>query len=290
MLLTEKMQEENVSPSEKTIIDYMFEEKENIKNKTVKQIAKLTYTHPSTLIRLGKKLGYSGWIDFRDAFLEEIDYLNSYFNNIDANLPYEERDSVMTIANKMALLNQLSISETLSLINQDDLQKAITLLNNATNIKIFGLNNNLLLCHDFKAKMNRIGRKVDLATIEPEYEVASCNSETVAIAISYSGYNKRVINLLPMLKERNIPIIALTSVGENALSKSADCTLRITTRERLYSKIASFSVNDSICFLLDILYACIFAEDYQRNINYIIDISKSFDPRIGSNKVMKEKN
>jgi DNA-binding MurR/RpiR family transcriptional regulator len=290
MLLTEKMKEDIFSPSETAIIDYMFKQRENIKNKTVKQISNETYTHPSTLIRVGKKLGYHGWIDLRDTFLKEIDYLNSHFNNIDANLPFTEQDNIVTIANKMALLNQMTISDTLSLINNDELQKATNLLKKATLIKIFSINNNLILCHDFKTKMNRIGRKVDIVMVDPEYEAESCNSETCAIVISYSGENEGIIRLLPFLKRRKTPIIVLTSIGDNTLSKSADCIFRITTRERLYSKIGSFSLNDSICFLLDVLYACVFSEDYQKNLDYTIRVSKYFDPRKSSNKVMEEDN
>ena len=290
MLLTEKMKDEMeiFSPSEKIIIAYMFEQRENIKNQTTKQISEETYTHPSTLVRIGKKLGYNGWIDLRDTFLKEIDYLNSHFKDVDANLPFNKQDSVMTIANKMAQLNQMTISDTLSLIDHEQLQKATDMLKNATTIKIFAMNNNLILCHDFKAKMNRIRKNVDIAMVDPEYEVASCDAGTCAIVISYTGETVDVTKLLPMLKMRKIPIVALTSIGDNTLTKSADYIFRLTTRERLFSKIGSFSLNNSICFLLDVLYACIFSEDYQKNLNYTIEVSKSFDPRKSSNKVMIE--
>lgn len=290
MLLTERMKEKSFSTSEEAIIQYMFEKRENIKNKTVKQLATETYTHPSTLIRIGKKLGYNGWVGLRDAFLKEIEYLNSHFNDIDANLPFNEHDNMLSIANKIAYLNQTTIADTLSLINIIELQKATDLLKNATSIKIFSENNNLIICYDFKAKMTRIGKKVDIIMVDPEYEVASSNSETPAIVISYSGENKRITSLLPILKKRNIPIIALTSIGDNTLSKSADCILKLTTRERLYSKIGSFSLNDSICFLLDVLYACVFSENYKKNLEYIANVSKSFDSRRTSNEVMKENN
>ncbi|WP_277679863.1 MurR/RpiR family transcriptional regulator [Gracilibacillus dipsosauri] len=288
MLLTEKMKEEAFSPSEEIIIDYMFKERENIKNKTVKQISKEIFTHPSTFIRIGKKLGFNGWIDLREAFLEEIDYLNSYFHNIDANYPFDEEDHLMTIANKMAHLNQMTITDTLSLISNEELHQATTLLQNASTIKIFAIQNNLILCHDFKAKMNRIRRKVELATVDPEYEAASCTSRTCAIVISYTGETRDTINLLPILKKRNTSILAITSIGDNTLAKYADCLLRVTTRERLYSKIGSFTLNNSISFLLDVLYACLFSKDYQKNLDYTIGVSKIFDSRKSSNKVMEE--
>ncbi|WP_306008816.1 MurR/RpiR family transcriptional regulator [Bacillus sp. MMSF_3353] len=288
MLLTEKMKEDIFSSSERAIIVYLFEQRENIKDKTTKHISKETYTHPSTLIRIAKKLGYSGWVEFKNSFLDEIEYLNSHFSSIDANYPFEGRDSIMTVTNKMALLNQTTISDTLSLLNYDDLQRATNMLDKAAHIKVFSMYHNLLICHDFKSKMNRIEKHVSLCTVDPHFEAANSNTETCAIVISYSGESKDIVGLLPFLKRKRVPVIALTSIGENTLTKYADCILRITTRERLYSKIGSFSSNDSICFLLDVLYACVFSKDYKNNLEYKIHISRYFDHRKSSNKVMQE--
>lgn len=54
MLLTERMKEDIFSQAEQSIIQYLFEEKEKIKSKTLNQISKETYTHPSTGIRIAK--------------------------------------------------------------------------------------------------------------------------------------------------------------------------------------------------------------------------------------------
>ncbi|WP_377863482.1 MurR/RpiR family transcriptional regulator [Bacillus sp. R86525] len=288
MLLIEKMKEDIFSSSESEIIVYLFKQRENIKDKTTKQISKETYTHPSTLIRIAKKLGYSGWVELKNSFLSEIEYLNSHFSSIDANYPFDDRDSIMTVANKMALLNQTTISDTLSLLNHDDLQRATNMLDQAAHIKVFSMYHNLLICHDFKSKMNRIGKHVSLCTVDPHFEAVNSNTETCAIVISYSGESEDIVGLLPFLKRKKVPVIALTSIGENTLTKYADCILRITTREKLYSKIGSFSSNESICFLLDLLYACVFSEDYKNNLEYKIRISKYFDHRKSSNKVMQE--
>ena len=57
----------------------------------------------------------------------------------------------------------------------------------------------------------------------------------------------------------------MTSIGENSLSKQADLVLRLSTRERLYSKIATFANDMSITYLLDLLYSGIFAQNYLAN-------------------------
>ncbi|WP_182200241.1 MurR/RpiR family transcriptional regulator [Paraliobacillus salinarum] len=288
MLLTEKMKQDLFSQAEAEIIKYMFEQRENIEDQTAKQIAESTYTHPSTLIRIAKKLGYSGWIEMKNIFLEEIDYLNSHFQDIDANYPFDANDNVMTVASKMATLNQITISDTLSLIDHNELQQVSALLNRSSQIKIFSQYNNLLLCYDFKSKMIKIGKQINLCVGDAYDEAMNCDADTCAIVISYTGETNDVTGVLPVLRKQNTPIIALTSIGENTLSRHADYVFRITTREKLYSKIGSFTSSNSITYLLDVLYASVFSVDYEKNLANKIRVSEHSDHRKSSNEVMEE--
>ena len=75
MLLSEKMKEqERFSISERTVISYIFKNWDEIQDQTAKQIAEEAYTHPSILTRIAKKLGYSGWVDLKEAFVKEMYY------------------------------------------------------------------------------------------------------------------------------------------------------------------------------------------------------------------------
>ena len=94
MLLKEQMKAYPFSHNERVIIDYILDKQINIKDYSVKMIADATFTSPSTLIRISKKLGFQGWVEFKDAYLEEANYLNSHFCNIDSNLPFSNQDSI----------------------------------------------------------------------------------------------------------------------------------------------------------------------------------------------------
>ncbi|MEG2644633.1 MAG: MurR/RpiR family transcriptional regulator, partial [Enterococcus sp.] len=160
MLLTEKMRQTRFSNAENTLVDYILKQDLAIKDLTVKEIAEANFVHPSTLIRVAKKLGYNGWLELRDEFLSEQTYLQTYFDDVDANLPFQTNDGLMTIANKIASLERTTINDTLSLLNHDDLQKAKQLLLKSKKIKIFGSNANLLISQDFALKMRRIQKDV----------------------------------------------------------------------------------------------------------------------------------
>lgn len=288
MLLTEKLKQDLFSPSERSVIDYLFEQREHLSTKTMKQIAEATYTHPSILSRIAEKLEFSGWLELKTVFLEEIDYLNRHFSDVDANYPFAPEDGLMAVANKMAALKRMTIEDTLSLLDHEAFEQAVTMLHEARHIKIFSIVHNLLLCHDFKAKMNRIGKHVSLCEVDPEFEAVNSDETTCALLISYTGESDTTLRLIPYLKQRHVPVLALTSVGENAISNEADCTLRLTTRERLYSKIGSFTSNDSTHCLLDLLYAGVFSKDYEANLAYKINMSKRLDHRKSSSEIMQE--
>ena len=60
MLLREKFQKtENLSDSQKAVLQYMCDYPQEIASMTVKELAHATYTSPATLIRVSKKLGYN---------------------------------------------------------------------------------------------------------------------------------------------------------------------------------------------------------------------------------------
>ena len=86
-----------------------------------------------------------------------------------------------------------------------------------------------------------------------------------------------------------MPILAITSLGTNSLSKIADVVLHISTREKMYSKIGGFSSLTSISLVLDILYSCKFSLHYGINMQYKTDIAKRVEVnRRVDNEITKE--
>ncbi|MEL5940166.1 MurR/RpiR family transcriptional regulator, partial [Tetragenococcus halophilus] len=232
------------------------------------------------------------WNDFKDAFLKEQDYLHNHFVQTDANLPFAENDSISTIAQKIASLEQETISDTLSLLEHHQLQKATELLYQSKQIKIFTSNANLLISQDFALKMRRIKKQTSAAEIigEQVYEAYSTDENTCILMISYTGENNMLKRILSILKQQGTTIIALTGIGDNTLAKHADCHLRLSTREKLYSKISSYTTSTSISYLLDILYSTVFAKNYQKNMAHLISIGKEYDNRTSTSPVMHENN
>ena len=264
MLIQERLERCELSVSERAAADFILKEKLNIRDMTTREIAQASFSSPSTLVRIAHKMNFRGWNELKEALLKEEEYLQTHFSDIDANLPFKKSDSIMSVAAKIAVLKKESIDDTLSLITHDDLRKAVSLLNQASSINIFAVSNNALICQEFQHNMSRIGKRVEVCSLQGEFAYTAWLAEpsSCALIISYSGETPILIKAAKILKEHQIPTVLITNIGENSLLPMADCVLHICTREKLYSKIASFSTDASIEYLLDVLYSCIFRLDY----------------------------
>ena len=264
MLIQERLERCELSVSERAAADFILKEKLNIRDMTTREIAQASFSSPSTLVRIAHKMNFRGWNELKEALLKEEEYLQTHFSDIDANLPFKKSDSIMSVAAKIAVLKKESIDDTLSLITHDDLRKAVSLLNQASSINIFAVSNNALICQEFQHNMSRIGKRVEVCSLQGEFAYTAWLAEpsSCALIISYSGETPILVKAAKILKEHQIPTVLITNIGENSLLPMADCVLHICTREKLYSKIASFSTDASIEYLLDVLYSCIFRLDY----------------------------
>lgn len=292
MIISNKLESlDTLSKSEEILAKYILSEKENIEKLSTIDLANATYTSPSTVVRLSKKLGFSGWNELKEKYLEELHYLNRHFTEMDPNYPFEAQDSFLTIASKIGHLATETIQDTISLLKNEDLKKAVNLLDRARIINVFGISNSLLMAYDFRNKMLRINRRVEMMDLPADQIYVASNSSPTdtAILISYSGESSEVLKIADILRSNKTPIIAITSIGENSLKGYADCTLSISTREKLFSKIASYSTNNSIHLVLDILYSCLFKLNYNENLEYKTNISKKIDDRTSHSTLLRER-
>ena len=291
MLIRERLENFDFSNSEQKIVTYILEKKAAIQEMTTKEIAEATYTSPSTLVRIAHKMNFSGWSDLKEAFLKEEEYLQKHFSEINANLPFQRNDTIMSIASKIAALEKESIDDTLSLITHDDLQQAIQIIRKSSYTSLFAVSNNLLITQEFQHNMSRIKKRVDICALQGEtiFKAHLADPSSCAIIVSYSGETEILNQTIRTLKRNKIPVIAITNIGDNTAARLADCVLRISTREKLYSKIATFSTDSAIVYLLNVLYSCIFALDYDANLQLRISTSKMIEAaRFSTVDIIKE--
>ena len=250
MLIVNQIENTHFSKTEKEIVDYIIDQGMNIEKMSANEIARNTFTSAPLLVRIAKKLGYSGFNEFKSAYLKELSYMLEE-TDVDASIPFLLSDDLMTITKNLALLEKETIQDTQQLNHHDDLQEAVRLLQKAQVIDIYGVLDHVLLAKHFKTLMMYIGKDVQVIDQVTGQKRSACLADEshCAIIISYSGQ----------------------------------------TREMLHIKIGDFASTTSLKYLFDILYAGVFSYDYKKNLETKIVVASYVDDRQSEDEYINEK-
>lgn len=280
MLITETLKEKlYFSVIECNLADYILMQRDHIETQSTHYIANQLFTVPSTITRFCQKMGFKGFGDFKKAYLQELSYLSSHFHSINPNYPFEDQDECFVAANKIAHLYHEIIDDTLALIKKEDLQASVDLLKKANRIYVCSAGVQADLANTFKDKVLKIGKDVVVEAKLDEcfYRATFCDSSDVFIMISYSGETETILRVAMKLKERHIPFVAITTVGDNKLDNLATYRLYVSTREKLIRNLGNFCMNLSSLFLLDTLYVNMFNDNFQNNFQNKVESSMGFE-------------
>lgn len=240
----------NFSPTEKLIADYILENIGKIGNKSITDLANELNIADSTIFQFTKKLGFSGYKDFKIAVLiQESD--NSSITSIAENI--KDGDSELTIAQKVFEANIATIDDTRNLLVEEDLKKVGEILTNTERLFLFGLGGSEVIASDGYHKFLRSSINVFHST---DYhiqlmEAAQLTKDDCAIIISHSGRTKESLEIAKLAKETDAKIIVITSHTNSALTEYGDLVFISVPFETEYrsealaSRIAQLSILDS---------------------------------------------
>lgn len=264
----------------KNIGEFILNQEIDLTQYSMKDVAQMTYTSKTTLVRFAKTLGFSGWNDFMKAYVKETLYRDKYKFSIDVNQPFQKDDSIDDLLSNISQLEIETIEKTKDLIDPSMLKQANQYLLNARRIVLFGANNNIHLAHLFKNKMLSIEKNVVVAQDgDATFWATLLNKDDCAIVISYSGNNeyRDPERFIKRLKERDVRLIGITSEGDNYIHKHIDCLFTMASQEKLYSKIASFSTEQSVLYILNVIFSYYFMSDYDQHYLKRTTQSKAYE-------------
>lgn len=282
MFLFQKVEETTMkyTDARHAVGEFIIREQGNLHKYTIGDIAERTYTSKATVTRFAKAMGYDGWREFMKDYIEEVRHENAHKSEIDWNFPFTEDDSDESIIENLRKLQIESINETADLINKDVLNQAVSYLRAAKRIVIFGASPNIYFGELMRRNLLSIGKVASIAIPgESGITAASMTEEDCAILVSYSGNNpaKDPMDKISVLRRNRVNMIGITSGGDNYMRRHISCVFSMASRERLYTKIGNFSSEQSLQYIMNVLFSCLFARDYRKNKNYKIYNSRALE-------------
>ncbi len=272
MFLIQKVEELVVTYDDgrKNIGEFILKNMDTIHTYSIQEIATHTYTSKASIVRFAKTLGYEGWKDLKKDLIRE-GQVEKEMADVDFNYPFQKGDTTSDIATKIASLQIKTIEDTRDHLDLDQVVRCTNLIVRARRVRIFGISPNTGVAELFRRKMLSIGKVVEISNSrEMGMQAMRLDQHDVAIIVSYSGNNASVepLNIVPYLRENNVPLIGITSGGDNLLRQSTDTILTMCSRERLYTKVANFSTEESLNYVFNVLFASVFERQYEKNDAY----------------------
>lgn len=241
---------DSLSPKEKQIAQFIVDYPDEVVEMSIEELAKVCRASVSSVVRLCKNLGYSG-------FKELCRMLSGDLAAASSAISYQDirpGDSPASVFRNICLSNMKAIENTLMMMDEVAVEAAVRLLCEARRIDFYGMGTSALVALDAHNKFLRTGK---LVMANADFHVQLLSATTlkkgdVAVLISYSGETYDILTLAEQVKHTGCSVITITSYGKNSLSEYADVRLHSLSTETyirsgaMSSRIAQMTVIDAL--------------------------------------------
>ena len=263
MRLLKAMHElERFSSTEQSIIRYILQHPSEIADLTTRELAEKTYTSPAAVSRLSQKLGLKGYNEFKIKFISEINRVAADGKGI-VRRPVTEKDKPDDIVRKIAAIEIEAIEETKNEMDLDQLARVAQLLQEASSIDFYAYDQNFSLAEMATYNFLQIQRPTTCYNaMNSQFSLALNSDKThIAIIISRTGENRRLIRTAKILRKRSVPTIVLSCSPETTLARCCQEFLYVANTEE-YLDFGGMIFSIGVRYYIDVLFSMLLARDY----------------------------
>ncbi len=266
--------------AEKVFAQALLENPETLQNMTLAEAARETESSDASVIRFCKRLGFHGFSDLKKEVIRASEIKESEYKQPENEVT--SSDNIKEVMKKVFQSNMQTLQNTMVVANEQDYERAVDALVKAKSIHFFGVGDAFAACQFAFMKFARLGV---LCTVESDVMMQftranNLKPEDVALAVSYEGRSRNVVQAMAIAKKRGATTICITKMSKSPLLKYIDIPLYISIsdlsvgREKVTRRVADQ-------FILDVLYMEYIAKS-KRNYAKSLKINQV---AIDSNKV-----
>lgn len=223
--------EMQLNDTEDDIVDYIQNHKKDIKQLSIQKMANELFIAPNSVMRLSKKLGYSGFAELKFSIQNET------------------RPQNKTMSRQLMELLPRNIVKTLDIIDETQVERAASIMRKARCCIFAGVGDSTYFCELLGKNLRCIDYQVQYyqQIHDMIYAVEHGNSEDALIIISARGVNDRLVKLAQRGKEIGMEVISITHMCENPLAKEATHNLYFWGEDRT---VQGYNVTDRTGLML----------------------------------------
>jgi DNA-binding MurR/RpiR family transcriptional regulator len=265
----------SLKTAEKKAADFMLANPEKIEENNITEAAEMAGCSEATLVRIAKRLNYSGYPELR-ASISRSGGNDVLYKGITTG------DSDAEVVHKVFTASIRALEDSLNMLDMKSCVKAIEMLQHAGKVLWAGSGDAFAVALSGCFKFIRIG--IDARCMydfdSQLVQASQLSADDVAIAISHSGRTRTVNDIVKEARRHGAKIIAITNVPVSPLTKQADAVLltasfmQNTMGEIMTKRIPELCIIESLYISL-----------VKRRPESISEILRSSDSAINMNKM-----
>ncbi|MBU5926361.1 MurR/RpiR family transcriptional regulator [Enterobacter sichuanensis] len=184
---------------------------------------------PATLLRLAQRLGYNGWGELKDAFIDELGLRNDTY--------VSKAEKLIAKGNQPQLYEEVFQAHQANLAftqneNHQAMEQAVSLLDAAENVYICGFRASFPIAWSLFYVYRLFNRQVSLIDgLASNIEVFTreLTAQDCLLLTSFAPYSRESLDVLRAARQAGATIVAITDSPVSPLAQAADCTLLFST-------------------------------------------------------------
>lgn len=247
-----------LSPSHKSIANFLLNHHERIPRLTARELAAETMNVPSSIISFSKKLGFEGFNELKYSYMND----EKYNQTID--------DEILK-----AFMKAEEVTK------REAFKEAVRLLLEAPRIFIMAFQMSQIPAKDFYFRMRKIepSKMIFFDTYADQYRMVSMmEDDDVVLIVSNSGEAEEILEIEKELSKKKSKQILVTNGINSSLSKYATIELSIGCLEDdpvLFKEVPT-KARYALLYLLDRIFLEILHVDFEKKRRRLINTSKYF--------------
>lgn len=245
---------------------------------TISELAVEAGTSESTVVRMARSLGFSGYRELRLALAVAGAANEPAATTLTGDIGRD--DDLKVALGKLAAAEESALRTTVRQVDITTLRAVVDTIVNARRVDVYGVGVSGLAATDLCQKLLRIGRDSH-AYVEAHLAITSASllgPGDVALAISHSGEITDVLEPMSLAKEHGATTIAVTSQARSPLARLAQHTLLSAGRSEPLRPGAMASRTSQL-LVIDAIFVGVAQRDYDASLRAMRTTIAALDPR-----------
>lgn len=264
-LIQQLKQAQELTEREKDIVKFVLEHPEMIENMSSRELGYQTFTSAASVTRFCKKMGMKGFPEFKIKFVSELRAGNLAIE--EKKVLLSERENVVTMVRKVTEIQKRAVEETQKEISYSQLIRVGKMIAEAGCVDFYAYDMNVNLAQYGCSLFFHAGKRAAVYSAT-NIQGLSANMPSdghVAIILSHTGRNERLVEIEKILRNNGTKVIAIVSEENRIIAKYADEVLTASGTEKVEEFWTSMFFASGK-YILDILYGMEFSRKYQENL------------------------